>query len=93
LLKCVEKLGYPKDGNYGLQIADGGVVRDRIKWDDIDDGQLPLLVIDGREIDWNEFGRMLMSHEGAQFKLTIADVALHLNRGFRVYILQHLSAI
>jgi hypothetical protein len=62
-----------KDGDCGLQIADGGVVRGRIKWDAAHDGQLPLLVIDGREIDWNRFGRMLMSHEGAQFKLTIAD--------------------
>jgi hypothetical protein len=44
-----------KDGDYayGLQIADGGVVRGRIEWDDAHDGQLPLLVIDGREIDWN----------------------------------------
>jgi hypothetical protein len=62
-----------KDGDYGLQIADGGVVRGRIKWDDAHDGQLPLLVIDGREIEWDQFGRMLMSYEGAQFKLTIAD--------------------
>jgi hypothetical protein len=62
-----------KDGDYGRQIADGGVVRGRIEWDDAHDGQLPLLVIDGREIDWNQFGRMLISHEEAQFKLTIAD--------------------
>ena len=62
-----------KDGDYGLQIADSGVVRGRIEWDDSHDGQLPLLVIDGREINWNEFGYMLMSHEGAQFRLTIAD--------------------
>ena len=41
------------DGTYGLQIADGGVVRGRIRWDAAHDGQLPLLVIDGREIDWN----------------------------------------
>ena len=34
---------------------------------------LPLLVIDGREIGWDQFGRMLMSYEGWQFKLTIAD--------------------
>jgi len=27
-------------------------------------------VIDGREIDWDEFGRMF---EGSQFKLHIAD--------------------
>jgi hypothetical protein len=62
-----------KDGDYGLRISDGGVVRGRITSDDAHDDQLPLLVIDGREIDWNQFGRMLMSHEGGQFKLTIAD--------------------
>ena len=62
-----------KAGDFGLQIADGGIVRGRIEWDDAHDSQLPLLVIDGREIDWNQFGRMLISHEGAQFKLTIAD--------------------
>jgi hypothetical protein len=64
-----------KDGDYGMQITDGGVVRGRIEWDDAHDGQLPLLVIDGREIDWNQFGRMLMSHEGTQFRLTIADIS------------------
>ena len=61
-----------EDGAYGIQIADGGTVRGRIEWDDAHDGESPLLVIDGREIDWNQFGRMLMSHEGAQFRLTIA---------------------
>jgi hypothetical protein len=40
---------------------------------DAHDGRLPLLVIDGRQIDWDEFGRMLMSFEGSQFKLHIAD--------------------
>ena len=54
-------------------IADDGVVRARIEWDDAQDGRLPLLVIDGREIDWDQFGRMLMSYEGWQFKLTLAD--------------------
>jgi len=56
-----------------LQIADPGVVCGRIEWDDAHDGRLPLLVIDGRQIDWDEFGRMLMSFEGSQFKLHIAD--------------------
>jgi hypothetical protein len=62
-----------EDGDYGLQIAEHGVVRGRIESDNDHDGQLPLLVIDGREIDWDQFGRMLMSREGAQFKLTIVD--------------------
>jgi hypothetical protein len=37
------------------------------------DGRVPLLVIDGREITWDEFGHMLMSFEGWQFKLNLAD--------------------
>jgi hypothetical protein len=30
-------------------------------------------VIDGHEITWEQFGRMLMSFEGWQFKLEIHD--------------------
>ena len=61
------------DGEHGLQIAEQRVVRGRIEWDDASDGRVPLPVIDGREIGWDEFGRMLMSFEGWQFKLSIAD--------------------
>ena len=61
------------EGEHGMQIADNRVVRGRIEWDDAHDGRVPLLVIDGREISWDEFGRMLMSFEGWQFKLSIAD--------------------
>lgn len=61
------------DGQLGLQIADHLAVRARIEWDDAQDGRIPLLVIDGREITWEEFGRMLMTFEGWQFKLQIAD--------------------
>jgi len=42
-----------------------------IEWDDAHDGRVPILIIDGREITWNEFRRMLMSFEGCQFKLTV----------------------
>ena len=59
--------------NYGLQISDQGIVRGRIEWDERQGGRLPLLVIDGREIDWDQFGSMLMSYEGWQFKLTVTD--------------------
>jgi hypothetical protein len=62
-----------KDSDYGLQIADHGVVSGRIEWDHARDDHLPLLVIDGREIGWDQFGRMLMSYEGWQFKLSLAD--------------------
>ncbi len=61
------------DGQFGLQIADHRVVRAKIEADIDQDDRVPLLIIDGKEITWNEFGRMLMSFEGFQFKLTVAD--------------------
>ena len=61
-----------KDATLGLQIADR-VVQGRIEWDPDDDRRVPLLVIDGRQISWDEFGRMLMTFEGWQFKLNIVD--------------------
>jgi hypothetical protein len=60
------------NGELGLQIADC-VVRGRIEWDDAHDGRVPILVIDGREVTWEELGRMLMSFEGWQFQLNIRD--------------------
>jgi hypothetical protein len=59
--------------NYGLHISDRRIVRGRIESDESPDGGLPLLVIDGREIGWEQFGQMLMTYEGWQFRLTIAD--------------------
>jgi hypothetical protein len=47
-------------GEHGLQIADHRVVRGMIEWDESQDGSVPLLNVDGREIPWQEFGRMLM---------------------------------
>jgi len=61
------------NGEHGLQISDERVVRGRVGWDDARNGRVPLLIIDGQEIGWDEFGRMLMSFEGWQFKLTIRD--------------------
>ena len=62
-----------RNGQFGRQVADDRVVRGNIGWDDSHDGSVPLLIIDGLEITWQEFGRMLMSFEGWQFKLEIGD--------------------
>lgn len=62
-----------KDGELGLQIADHQVVQGRIEWDAVQDGRVPLLVVDGREITWEEFGRMMLTCEGWQFRLEIRD--------------------
>jgi hypothetical protein len=37
------------------------------------DGRTPLLLIDGWEVSWEEFGRMLMTFEGWQFRMEIGD--------------------
>ena len=56
------------------QIAEQ-TVRGRIDWDDSVAGHTPLLTIDGQEVSWEEFGRMLMTFEGWQFRLQIVDPA------------------
>jgi hypothetical protein len=63
-----------RDG-MGMSIAKHNTVRGRIEWDDKGDGRLPLLTIDGKDIDWEEFGRILMTYEGFQFKLEIRDAS------------------
>ena len=61
-----------EDGPHGLQLVDE-TLRGRIEWDDDEDGRVPLMVVDGREISWEAFGQLLMSREGSQFKLEIVD--------------------
>jgi len=63
---------YLERGEDGARIADQTVCG-RIDWDESGDGRTPLLVIDGREVSWDEFGRMVMSFEGWQFRLAIRD--------------------
>ena len=59
------------DGN-GLRLAER-TLRGRIEWDDSQVDRTLLVVVDGREISWEDFGRMLMTFEGWQFKLEIRD--------------------
>lgn len=47
-------------------------VRALIDYDRESDG-LPLLVIDGKDYTWKQFGKMLMCYEGWRFKLEIYD--------------------
>ena len=60
------------ESSHGLQIA-GKTVRARIAYDATSDERMPLVVIDGREVSWEEFGQMLMTFEGWQFRMEIAD--------------------
>jgi hypothetical protein len=54
-------------------IGDDMIVRGRIGWDDETNGEIPILIIDGKPITWEKLGRMLMSFEGFQFKLKLYD--------------------
>jgi hypothetical protein len=64
------------DTSNSRRISKGNVVRAKIDSNlesDDDYGHQPLIVIDGKEIKWDEFGRMLMTYEGFNFKLEIFD--------------------
>lgn len=58
-----------------LRIAPQSTVRGRIAWDEETKGETPLMVIDGREIGWEQFGRMVMMYEGWQFKMDLRDMS------------------
>jgi hypothetical protein len=68
---------YLEDSKYGLQIKDmevkGAIEADMSDEADVFAPRLPMLVIDGRDVSWDEFGKMLMTFEGFQFKLEIVD--------------------
>jgi len=63
---------YLERSEHGTQIADRTACG-RIEWDESEDGRVPLLVIDGQKVSWDELGRMLMTFEGWQFRLEIRD--------------------
>lgn len=56
-----------------LAVSDDLTVRGRFVWDDESGGEQPLLVVDGKTVTWQEFGRMLSTFEGWQFKIEIYD--------------------
>lgn len=61
-----------EDPRHGLQITDQ-LVQGYIESDPSFDERKPLLVIDGKEVTWEELGQMLMTFEGWQFKLELID--------------------
>ena len=64
-----------EEGGQGLQISDRGIVRARIESDPEGETDMPVVVIDGRSISWDEFGRMVATYMGFQFKLELHDLS------------------
>ena len=58
--------------SYGYVINDNGTVRGYIA-DDPENDLVPCMVIDGKELSWEEFGRMVMVYNGFNFKMEIFD--------------------
>lgn len=63
---------YINDDGHGVQIADM-MVCGRFEGDMSQDTYMPNVVVDGQEMSWTEFGRMISSFEGWQFKLEFLD--------------------
>ncbi len=60
------------DDSYGYVINDNDTVRGYIT-DDPEIDLFPCVVIDGKELSWEEFGRMVMVYNGFNFKMEIFD--------------------
>jgi len=59
-----------QDGE-AYQITNAGVVRGRITSDPDDADEMPWLIIDGKPVSWEAFGRMVSAYMGFRFKLEI----------------------
>lgn len=64
-----------KKDRHGWQVTKPGIVRGYITSDCGDDDSKPVVVIDGQELDWDTFGRLVLSHEGWQFKVEFYDMS------------------
>jgi hypothetical protein len=60
------------DGD-GCRITEDDVVRGQITDDPDSFEQMPLLIIDGKPVTWEELGRMVAPNAGFCFKLEIFD--------------------
>ena len=54
-------------------ITDPGIVRGHITSDLDDENDMPVVVIDGKEVSWSEFGAMVGTYMGFNFKLELFD--------------------
>lgn len=70
---------YLKPSGFGAQVSGsawaiaGEEVAGRLDWSGDDSVREPSVVIDGRRFDWEEFGRMVASFEGWEFRMLLGD--------------------
>ncbi len=77
--KLIEKmrralaLTHLEDTAHGPQVNDRLILRGIVDTDPDEDHRVPMVVVDGREISWDELGRMVATFAGWQFKLEFRD--------------------
>jgi hypothetical protein len=64
---------YVERTELGWQIAADQRFVGRIEWDPETNGELPLVVIDGKPFTWDQVGRMLMTFEGFTLDARVED--------------------
>lgn len=66
-------LTHLEETEHGPQMNDRLTLRGTVHSDPDADHRVPMVVINGREISWNELGRIVATFEGWQFKLEFRD--------------------
>lgn len=71
----MRQIDYLKES--GTWVPRTDTIRGEIQWDHESDPleQIPLIVVDGKELTWAEFGKTLLTYEGFQFELKFMDPA------------------
>ena len=63
------------DSDHGPYVNDRLILRGTVDSNPNEEHRVPMVVIDGREISWDDFGRVVSAFEGWQFKLEFRDLS------------------
>ena len=72
--RCLSQKHIEESDNNPYRFTDRDTVRGYVAYDpNKGEDDIPMVVIDGKEITWLEFGKMVSTYEGFNFKLEIFD--------------------
>jgi hypothetical protein len=83
-MRRVLALTHPEDTEHGPQVNHRLILPCTVDSDPDEEHRVPLVVIDGREISWDELGRVAAAFEGWQFKLPVAGMRCTTSQAARV---------
>ena len=68
-------IAHLEDSDHGPHVNDRLILRGTVDSSPNEEHRVPLVVVDGCEISWDELGRMVSAFEGWQFKLEFRDLS------------------